>query len=116
MRVYELCYIAAADLPEEKKAQLLEDVQTLIKEKGTILESREMGKRRLAFPIKKKTEGIYQVAYFTGPFDFLTRVDTKLKQMDGVLRHLILRIDEVYRKAKLPVPGVKKEEEKHEEA
>jgi len=116
MRVYELCYIAAADLPDDRKTQIQEDVQTLLKEKGTILESREMGKRRLAFPIKKKTEGVYQVAYFTGPHDFLVRVDTKLKQMDGILRHLILRIDELYTKAKLPLPGQKKEEVKHAEA
>jgi small subunit ribosomal protein S6 len=110
MRIYELCYIAAADLPEDKRTELYGEVQTLVKEKGQILETREMGKRRLAFPIKKKVEGIYQVVYFSGPNDFLVRVETKLKQMDGVLRHLILRIDEAYRKNKIPLPGQKKEE------
>lgn len=110
MRIYELCYIAAADLPEDRRTELHGEVQTLVQEKGQIIEAREMGKRRLAFPIKKKMEGIYQVIYFTGPQEFLTRVDTKLKQMDGVLRHLVLRIDEVYRKAKWPLPGQKKEE------
>ena len=110
MRIYELCYIAAADLPEDKRTELYGEVQTLVKEKGQILEAREMGKRRLAYPILKKMEGIYQVIYFSGPNDFLVRIETKLKQMDGVLRHLILRIDEVYRKNNLPLPGQKKEE------
>lgn len=110
MRTYELCYIAAADLPEDKRTELYGEVQTLVNEKGQILEAREMGKRRLAFPIKKKVEGIYQVIYFQGPQDFMIRVDTKLKQMEGILRHLILRIDEVYRKNNLPLPGQKKEE------
>lgn len=112
MRVYELFYILEGDLPEERKKEVLQEVKNLILEKGKILEEKEVGKRRLAYPIKKKIEGIYHLTYFSSPTDFLKRVSTKLNQMDGVLRHHIERIDEVYKKCGIPIPGeVKKEEQ-----
>ncbi len=112
MRVYELLYLLEGDLPEEKKKEVLSEVKKLLEEKGKILEEKEMGKRRLAYPIKKKIEGFYYLTYFSSPQDFLKRVSTKLNQMEGVLRHHIERIDEVYKKYKIPLPGeVKKEDE-----
>lgn len=111
MRVYELFYLLEGDLQEDKKKEVLQEVKNLLLEKGKILEEKEFGKRRLAYPIKKKIEGIYYLTYFSSPPDFIKRISTKLNQMEGVLRHHIERIDLVYKKHKIPIPGeIKKEE------
>jgi small subunit ribosomal protein S6 len=112
MRVYELFYLIEGDLPEERKKEVLQEVKNLLLEKSQILEEKEFGKRRLAYPIKKKIEGIYYLTYFSSPPDFIKRISTKLNQMEGVLRHHIERIDLIYKKYDMPIPGmVKKEEE-----
>lgn len=111
MRVYEIFYLLEGDLQEDRKKEVLEEIRNLLLEKGKILEEKEFGKRRLSYPIKKKIEGIYYLAYFSSPPDFLKRISTKLNQMEGVLRHHIERIDIIYKKYGIPIPGeVKKEE------
>lgn len=112
MRVYEIFYLLEGDLPDDRKKEVLQEVRNVLLEKSQILEEKEFGKRRLAYPIKKKIEGTYYLTYFTSPPDFIKRISTKLNQMEGVLRHRIERIDLIYKKYKMPIPGeVKKEVE-----
>ncbi len=112
MRVYEIFYLIEGDLSEDKKKEVLQEVKNLLLEKAQILEEKEFGKRRLAYPIKKKIEGVYYLTYFSSPPDFIKRISTKLNQMEGVLRHHIERIDLVYKKYGMPIPGmIKKEDE-----
>lgn len=110
MRVYEILYILEGDLSEDRKNEVLKEVRNLIQERGKILEEKEIGKRRLAYPIKKKIEGIYYVAYFEAPQDFIKRISTKLNQLEGVLRHHIERIDLIFKKFDIPIPGKISEE------
>lgn len=86
---YELMYIIDADRTEEQIAEIVQKFKALIEEHGTLLELEEMGKRRLAYPIKFKSEGYYVLARFECKPDFPAELDRVLQITDGVLRSLI---------------------------
>ena len=53
-----------------------------------------MGKRRLAYPIKRLREGIYTVIQFQSGSDIVKELERSLRLDDNVIRHMVIRIDE----------------------
>ena len=64
VRPYEMLVLASAELedPKEEIAKVEEVVRSL---GGEVSKTDFWGKRRLAYPIQKKTEGFYAVCNFT---------------------------------------------------
>ena len=73
-------------------------------------EVKNIKEKEKAQVLKEKIEGVYYLTYFSSPPDFIKRISTKLNQMEGVLRHHIERIDLVYKKYGMPIPGLVKKE------
>lgn len=94
MRSYELVLVVeAAD--EEAIQALHERVTGLITTGGGTVENVDAwGKRRLAYPINDLNEGHYTVFSFKGEPTVAAELDRILKITDGILRHLIVRLDE----------------------
>jgi small subunit ribosomal protein S6 len=63
--------------------------------KGTIDSVSIWGRRRLAYEIKKHTEGIYAVINMTAPSDAVIELDRQLNISEAVMRTKVLRAEEV---------------------
>ena len=87
-------YIIDADVGEEQIAAIIEKFKALIEANGTVDEQEEMGKRRLAYLINDKPEGYYVLVRFTSAPDFPAELDRVLKITDGIMRSLIVVIEE----------------------
>ena len=61
---YETVIVLSAKLGEEGNAELVEKFKALIAKHGTVESVDEWGKRRLAYPINKETEGYYTLVNF----------------------------------------------------
>ncbi len=86
-RVYELMLVIRPDFGiEEKPARSL--VEKLIGDRK-IKELTVMGKKRLAYPIKKQTEGVYVVAIITGSAMDIGGFEKQITQGTDVLRFLL---------------------------
>ncbi len=95
MRKYELMYITRPDLDEESLKNNREKVQSVITENGgKILETQDMGKRRLAYPIQRLREGVYTVVQFQSEGDIEKELERNLRLDDNVIRHMVINIDE----------------------
>jgi len=90
---YETVFVVDSTLGDEAVAALVNKFTSLIAEHGTITETAEWGKRKLAYPIKYRTEGYYTVVRFTAPPDFPAELDRVYKITDGILRSIIVRAD-----------------------
>src|SRR5204862_5112521 len=67
------------------------------------------GRRRLAYPIQKFTEGIYHLFVFESEGS-LAELDRRMKNSDRILRHMIVRTDLDHKRAeKLAKRNPKKE-------
>ena len=61
---------------------------------GEITNEKEMGNRKLAYPIKKELNGYYYVINVNANNEAVAEFDRKSRISENVLRHLIIRLDE----------------------
>jgi len=96
MNKYELGIVVRADLEDENFQAEMTRVKGLIERfEGTIEKVDEWGRRKLAYPIKKLTEGVYTFITFSSSGDAPKEIESRLRLMENVLRFLIVRKDEV---------------------
>jgi small subunit ribosomal protein S6 len=89
---YEIVYIFDTEMPEERVGEKLERFHALITgdHGGDITAVDDWGRRQLAYPIQKKTNGHYVVAQFKSSVDALPEFERLLKLDDELLRYLIV--------------------------
>jgi len=89
---YELVFILNANLSEDDFTRVLGKVNDQItKLGGTVTETNQWGKRRLAYPIKKQPEGNYVLEKVQIKQTALKELDASLKMSEDVLRYLFVR-------------------------
>ncbi len=95
MRDYELVLIISPEVAEEEVPNTLEKVNKVITSRGgTVVDTNQWGRRKLAYPIKRFTEGNYVLTRFQLEPELVREVEETLKVSEEVLRHLIVKIDE----------------------
>ncbi|MDR0357307.1 MAG: 30S ribosomal protein S6 [Clostridiales Family XIII bacterium] len=94
MKRYEIMFIIAAALEDEKKEAVIETVKEIISDGGEVTKVEVMGLRKLAYPIRKKNDGYYVLVEFKAPADLPKELDRRLRISDDVIRHLIINKDE----------------------
>jgi small subunit ribosomal protein S6 len=94
MRRYEVMVILDPDLEERTIAPSLEQFLTVVKNAGGSVEKVDVwGRRRLAYEIAKKHEGIYAVVNLTADPDAVKELDRQLNLNESVLRTKVIRPD-----------------------
>ncbi|GHU65048.1 30S ribosomal protein S6 [Clostridia bacterium] len=94
MNSYEILFVLAAALDDEKKEAAVETVKGIIADGGEVTNVDSWGLRRLAYPIEKKHEGYYVLVTFNAPADLPKELDRRLRISDDVIRHIIINKDE----------------------
>jgi len=95
MNKYEMGVVVRADMEEEAFRAEMERVKGLIERfGGTIEKVDEWGRRKLAYPISKLTEGMYTFITYTSEGETIREVENRLNLMENVLRYLTIRKDE----------------------
>lgn len=94
MRHYELMVILDPELEERTVAPSLDRFLNVVRNGGGSVENVDIwGRRRLAYEIKKKTEGIYAVVDMTATPDVAKELDRQLNLNESVLRTKLIRPD-----------------------
>ena len=95
MRRYEIMVILDPDLEEKTIAPSLEAFLNVVRADGGSVEKVDIwGRRRLAYEINHKPEGIYAVIDLTSTVDAVKELDRQLSLNEAVMRTKVLRIDE----------------------
>jgi ribosomal protein S6 len=94
MRRYEVMVILDPSLDERTVAPSLDQFLSVVREDGGSVEKVEVwGRRRLAYDIQKKSEGIYAVIDLTASPTAVKELDRQLNLNEGILRTKIIRPD-----------------------
>ena len=88
---YEVIYVVDPAVGEEGIAALVEKFNGIVGGYGTVTSVDEWGKRRLAYDVKKFTDGFYVLINFEAAPAEIKEIDRVLKINDEVLRHLIVK-------------------------
>ena len=101
MTLYELGVIIDPEVSPDEEAATLERFEEIITGAGgTVVEKDAWGRRQLAYPIRKKTQGAYHFWKFELPGSELHRLEFELRTNDRVMRSLILNLDREWRRKK----------------
>ena len=99
-RTYELIYVLKPDASEQEVADLHTQVADIVQRlDGTIDKTDTWGRRKLAYEIGHHKEGFYVLEVIIGSAELVKEIDRRLKVTEGLLRHLIVRVDEATIKA-----------------
>jgi len=94
MRQYELMIILDPELDERTVAPSLDKFLTVVSKDGGTVDNIDIwGRRRLAYDIKKKSEGIYAVVKMTAEPATAAELDRQLGLNESVMRTKLLRAD-----------------------
>jgi small subunit ribosomal protein S6 len=103
---YEILLMLDPELPEERQGEILTRTQELVAKHGGAWESTEpWGRRRLAYEIDHKAEGVYHLMTFSTTPETLDEVSRVLKITDGVMRHMATRRPKPHRRATAALAG-----------
>jgi small subunit ribosomal protein S6 len=94
-RQYELVYLLPPESTEQQVTELHEQVEQVVSRlHGQIEKVEHWGRRRLAYEIGPHKEAVYVLEVINGSGELMKELDRRLKVVDQVLRHMIVRVDQ----------------------
>ena len=94
-RTYELMFIVRPDMTEEDQNKLISTLETVVTSSGGQVKNVEkMGKRRLAYTVRKFHDGLYMLLTFEGSGGLVHELERRLRVNEPVIKFLSVRIDE----------------------
>ena len=96
MNKYELAVVVNAQIDDETRAAVVENCKELITRfGGTVGETDDWGKKKLAYEIQKMDEGFYYFIQFEAGGEAIAEIESRMRIMDNVIRYLCVKKDEV---------------------
>jgi small subunit ribosomal protein S6 len=94
-RTYELMFIVRPDMVDEDLEKLVSNLESTVGTSGGTLKTVErMGKRRLAYAVRRFHEGIYVLLTVEGGGEVVHELERRLRVTEPVIKFLTVRIDE----------------------
>jgi small subunit ribosomal protein S6 len=94
-RTYELMFIVRPDMVEEDQDKLISTLETAVTSSGGAVKSVEkMGKRRLAYTVRRFHDGLFILLTFEGSGGLVHELERRLRVTEPVIKFLSVRVDE----------------------
>ena len=94
MNKYESVVIVNPNLEEESIKNLIKKFSDLINTDGNVTSVEEMGKRKLAYEIRKNKEGFYIVIKFEAKPELIAELERNYRITDEVIKFLVVKEEE----------------------
>ncbi len=92
MRKYELMYIIRPNIEDEAKKALIERFNNVLTDNGAeLVDSKEWGKRRLAYEINDFRDGYYQLLHVNSEPAAVEEFSRLAKINEDIIRHIVVR-------------------------
>jgi len=90
---YELVTVYSPETSQDETDEFVKLINEFVStHNGSVSEQDDWGMKRLAFPIKKFTEGNYSLIKFTILSDKINELNNMLQMNENILRHLIVKV------------------------
>ena len=94
-RTYELMFIVRPDMTEEDLDKLISTLQSVVPPSGgNVVKVEKMGKRRLAYTVRRFHDGIYVLMVIEGGGAVIHELERRLRVTEPVIKFLTVRVDE----------------------
>ena len=94
-RTYEIMFIVRPDVEEPELDKLIETVTGYVTTGGgTVKTTEKMGRRRLAYTVKKFNDGFYVLLIVDSPASLIAEIERRLRVSEQVIKYITVRMDE----------------------
>ncbi|MEQ2527898.1 30S ribosomal protein S6 [Robertmurraya yapensis] len=94
MRAYEIMYIIRPNIEDEAKKALVERFDGILTSNGAeVVDSKEWGKRRLAYEINDFRDGYYQLVKVNSDAAAVEEFSRLAKISEDIIRHIVIKED-----------------------
>jgi small subunit ribosomal protein S6 len=94
-RTYEIMFIVRPDVEEADLDKLIEGFQKNVTDGGGEVKSVEkMGRRRLAYTVRKFNDGFYVLLNVAAAGSLITEIERRLRVSEQVIKFITVRMDE----------------------
>jgi small subunit ribosomal protein S6 len=95
MRKYEVMYIIRPNIEDEAKKALVERFNTILTDNGAVVnETKDWGKRRLAYEINDLRDGYYQLVNVNATPAAVEEFSRLAKISEDIIRHIVIKKEE----------------------
>lgn len=94
MNKYESVIIVNPNVDDDKLKTLIDTFSELINKDGKVSEVKQLGKKKLAYDVKKNKEGIYVVFYFEANPELISELERVYRITDEVIKFIDIRVNE----------------------
>lgn len=95
MRKYETFFIVDPDIPDEMNSVVDNKIQSIVTANGgEVLVYTPWGKRKLAYPIRKRTRGLYVLMEYSGGPDMVAELERNLRIDERVLKFITVKLED----------------------
>ena len=99
MNQYETTFIVTPVLSDEDVKKTIKEYMDFLKSNGAeIVEEAHWGLKQMAYPIKKKTTGIYHHVEYTADTAMIEKFELSLRRDESIMRFLTIRVDKYAKK------------------
>ncbi|HTS05954.1 MAG TPA: 30S ribosomal protein S6 [Candidatus Eisenbacteria bacterium] len=94
-RTYELMFIVRPDMTDEDLDKLISTLQSVVPTSGgNVVKVEKMGKRRLAYTVRRFHDGLYVLMVVEGGGAVIHELERRLRVTEPVIKFLTVRVDE----------------------
>ena len=94
MNKYESVVIINPNVDEETMKSLISKFEALINNDGKLEKAEELGKKKLAYEIKKNKEAFYVVFYFEANTSLIAELERNYRITDEVIKFMTIKVEE----------------------
>lgn len=95
MTKYEIMFIVKTGMEDAAIKEVAESTKKLISgDKSKVIEFKELGKKKLAYEIKKEVSGAYYLMIVEASNEVIKEFDRKCLINENIIRHLVLKLEE----------------------
>lgn len=94
MNKYESVIIINPSVEEEKIKELITKFSDMINKDGKVEKVDNLGKRKLAYPVKKNSDGYYVIFYFTANPSIIAELERNYRITDDVIKFMTINVKE----------------------
>ena len=94
MNKYEIMFIVRTDIDEKTQKDTVAAIEKVLKDlKSKIVNTKEMGQRKLAYPIKEQVRGAYYVLNVEASAAAVKEFDRIANINEDIIRHIVVKVD-----------------------
>ena len=94
MNKYETVILISNKITDEQRENIVDKIKNLISSNGNVIETNDMGEKKLAYEVRKHTQAFYYIINFESNPEFIAELERSYRINDEILKFIVVRQDD----------------------